>query len=174
MNQTRAKKPISPAELWFCGAMLGLVAVFFAVMDYLKEAPKFERLRRAGVTVNAEVLRKINFAKSCEPTRKGIARTCRIRKFHVRYLIDNTTNLSWQYGSVDVTQGVFDATREGQKISVMYLREGPTDLQLSEDVQNYSPIWYTLLGIGGGLAMVFCTIKALLALRQPLKGKSHA
>lgn len=174
MKSPRAKKPISPAELWFCGGLLGLVAVFFAAMGYLEEAPKFERLRRDGVTVNAEVLRKINFTRSCEPTRKGIARTCRIREFHVRYLIANTTNVSWQYGAVDVSQEVFDATKEGQQVSVMYLREGSTDLRLSEDVQNYSPIWYTLLGVVGVFATLFCTIKAILALRQTLRGKAHA
>jgi hypothetical protein len=174
MNQTRAKKPISPAELWFCGGLLGVVALMFAVFGYLEQAPKFERLRRDGLTVNAEVLRKINFTKSCEPTRKGIARTCRTREFHLRYLIASVNDVTWQYASVDVSQTVFDATREGQQVPVVYLREGPNEVRLVTDVQNYSPIWYALLGVIGGLTVFFCTIKAVLAMRQTQKGKSYA
>lgn len=174
MNQTRAKKPISPAELWFCGAMLGLVAMFFAAMGYLEEAPKFERLRRDGLTVNTEVLRKINFTTSCEPNRKGIARTCRTRELHVRFPEPNSITSSWRYGSVSVSETVYAASLVGQTVPVVYLLYGSTDLWLAADVQNFSMLWYNLLGAVGVFGLIFCSIKAVLSLRRTKKGKSYA
>ena len=174
MNQTRVKKPVSPTELWFCGALLGLVALCFTLFGWLEEVPRIEKLRRFGVTVNALVQNKVNFTKLCEPNRKGIARTCQITELYVRFLVPSAPNSSLRYGSVSVSKAVYETSQIGQTVPIIYLLEGSTDLWLAADVQNFTMLWYNLLGVFGAFAVVFCTIQTVLALRRAQKGKIYA